>query len=70
MAHDQEVVGFNPITEYWMDVRDIAYINENTPNFRKLSTDTIGCDGSKKVDTCCGRYPSNHIIMDFITANE
>jgi hypothetical protein len=28
MAHDQEVVGFNPITEYWMDVRDIAYINE------------------------------------------
>jgi hypothetical protein len=31
MAHDQEVVGSNPGTVYWMDVSDDAsyYIKEN-----------------------------------------
>jgi hypothetical protein len=31
MAHDQEVVGLNPSTVYWMDVSDDAsyYIKEN-----------------------------------------
>jgi hypothetical protein len=31
MAHDQEVVGSNPDTVYWMDVSDDAsfYIKEN-----------------------------------------
>jgi hypothetical protein len=70
MAHDQEVVGFNPITEYWGDVRDIAYINENTPNFRKLSTYKIDRDGSKKVDVGRDRCSGDPSIMDFITDNE
>ncbi len=31
MAHDQEVVGSNPGTVYWMDVSDAScYIQENT----------------------------------------
>jgi hypothetical protein len=25
MAHDQEIVGSNPGTVYWMDVRDASY---------------------------------------------
>jgi hypothetical protein len=25
MAHDQETVGSNPSTVYWMDVRDASY---------------------------------------------
>jgi hypothetical protein len=29
MAHDQEVVGTNPGTVYWMDVRDDASLKEN-----------------------------------------
>jgi hypothetical protein len=34
MAHDQEVVGSNPSTIYWMDVSDATsyYIQENNEN--------------------------------------
>jgi hypothetical protein len=33
MAHDQEVVGFNPVTVYWMDVRIAScYIIEKYRN--------------------------------------
>ncbi len=33
MAHDQEVVGSNPGTVYWMDVRHASYyIQENNEN--------------------------------------
>jgi hypothetical protein len=33
MAHDQEVVGSNPGTVYWMDVSDASYyIQENNEN--------------------------------------
>jgi hypothetical protein len=32
MAHDQEVVGSNPKTVYWMDVSDYYYIKEKLEN--------------------------------------
>ena len=33
MAHDQEVMGSNPGTVYWMDVSDASYyIQENNEN--------------------------------------
>ncbi len=33
MAHDQEVVGLNPGTIYWMDVSNASYyIQENNKN--------------------------------------
>jgi hypothetical protein len=28
MAHDQEIVGSNPVTVYWMDVSDASYYIE------------------------------------------
>ncbi len=38
MAHDQEVVGSNPNTEYWMDVSDDAsyYIKENWKKYSQM----------------------------------
>jgi hypothetical protein len=28
MAHDQEIMGSNPCTVYWMDVSDASYYNK------------------------------------------
>jgi hypothetical protein len=38
MAHDQEVMGLNPCTVYWMDVSDASYyINSYTKITKKGS---------------------------------
>ena len=29
MAHDQEIMGSNPVTVYWMDVSDASYYIHN-----------------------------------------
>jgi hypothetical protein len=36
MAHDQEVVGLNPGTVYWMDVSDASYYINSYTNITKI----------------------------------
>jgi hypothetical protein len=54
MTHNQEVVGSNPCTKYWMDVSDASYyinIHENNENRGAGATfDWLFFDNSKVIN--------------------